>query len=160
MLTAHFLAPYLDFYPEILVFIWYNHKKCDEYLSHHLNINHSWQPVTYMFYYLMQNIARVMFYKKKTMYLKNCFFTISGTTPSDSSQTFGLKDIEIGCRYFQKLFTVSWGKVISELCRRCTGLLIGLSHVRHCLPDSIIRMLVAALVVLRIQWPVLPFSLW
>ena len=48
--------------------------------------------------------------------------------------------------------TLSWDAHVSELCRRCTGLLIGLSHARHCLPDGIIRMLVTALVVSRIQY--------
>ena len=36
--------------------------------------------------------------------------------------------------------TLSWDAHVSELCRRCTGLLIGLSHARHCLPDGIISM--------------------
>ena len=48
--------------------------------------------------------------------------------------------------------TMSWDAHVSELCRRCTGLLIGLSHARHCLPDGIIRTLVTALVVSRIQY--------
>ena len=47
--------------------------------------------------------------------------------------------------------TLSWDAHVSELCRRCTGLLIGLSHARHCLPDGIIRMLVTVLVVSRIH---------
>ena len=49
--------------------------------------------------------------------------------------------------------TLSWDAHVSELCRRCTVLLIGLrvSHARHCLPDGIIRMLVTVLVVSRIH---------
>ena len=34
---------------------------------------------------------------------------------------------------------LSWEAHVSELSRRCTGLLIGLSHVRHCLPDGVIK---------------------
>ena len=41
---------------------------------------------------------------------------------------------------------------MSELSRRCTGLLIGLSHARHCLPDGVISMLVTSLVVSRIRY--------
>ena len=48
--------------------------------------------------------------------------------------------------------TLSWDAHVSEISRRCTGLLIGLSHARHCLPDGIIRMLVTALVISRIQY--------
>ena len=48
--------------------------------------------------------------------------------------------------------TLSWDAHVSELSRRCTGLLIGLSHARHCLPDGIIRILVTALVISRIQY--------
>ena len=48
--------------------------------------------------------------------------------------------------------TLSWDAHVSDLSRRCTGLLIGLSHARHCLPDGIIRILVTALVISRIQY--------
>ena len=48
--------------------------------------------------------------------------------------------------------TLSWDAHVSELSRRCTGLLIGLSHARHSLPDGIIRTLVTALVISRIQY--------
>ena len=41
---------------------------------------------------------------------------------------------------------------MSELSRRCTGLLIGLSHARHCLPDGVIRILVTSLVLSRISY--------
>ena len=49
---------------------------------------------------------------------------------------------------------------VSELYCRCTGLLIGLFHARHCLPDGIIRMLVTALVVSRIQYCLSAYVLW
>ena len=42
--------------------------------------------------------------------------------------------------------TLSWEPHVSELCRRCTGVLIGLSHCRHYLPDGVIKTLVAPLV--------------
>ena len=48
--------------------------------------------------------------------------------------------------------TLSWDAHVSDLCRRCTGLLIGLSHARHCLPDGIVSLLVTALVISRIQY--------
>ena len=38
--------------------------------------------------------------------------------------------------------TLSWEAHVSELSRRCTGLLIGLSHIRHYLPDGVIKTLV------------------
>ena len=41
---------------------------------------------------------------------------------------------------------------MSELSRRCMGLLIGLSHVRHCLPDGVIKTIVTALVISRVQY--------
>ena len=47
---------------------------------------------------------------------------------------------------------LSWEAHVSELSRRCTGLLIGLSHVRHCLPDGVIKILVSALVASRINY--------
>ena len=48
--------------------------------------------------------------------------------------------------------TLSWDAHVSELSRRCTGLLIGLSHVRHYLPDGVIKTLVVALVMSRIKY--------
>ena len=47
---------------------------------------------------------------------------------------------------------LSWDAHVSDLSRRCTGLLIGLSHARNCLPDSVIRILVTALVISRINY--------
>ena len=47
---------------------------------------------------------------------------------------------------------LSWDDHVSELSRRCTGLLIGLSHARNCLPDGVIRILVTALVLSRINY--------
>ena len=48
--------------------------------------------------------------------------------------------------------TLSWEAHVSELSRQCMGLLIGLSHVRHCLPDGVIKTLVTALVISRVQY--------
>ena len=48
--------------------------------------------------------------------------------------------------------TLSWESHVSELCRRCTGVLIGLSHCRHYLPDGVIKVLVTALVLTRIRY--------
>ena len=48
--------------------------------------------------------------------------------------------------------TLSWEAHVSELSRRCTGLLIGLSHIRHYLPNGVIKTLVMALVMTRIQY--------
>ena len=48
--------------------------------------------------------------------------------------------------------TLSWDAHVSELSRWCTGLLIGLSHVRHYLPDGVTKTLVVALVMSRIQY--------
>ena len=48
--------------------------------------------------------------------------------------------------------TLSWEPHVSGLCRRCTGVLIGLSHCRHYLPDGVIKTLVAALVLTRINY--------
>ena len=48
--------------------------------------------------------------------------------------------------------TLSWDAHVSELSRRCTGLLIGLSHVRHYLPDGVTKTLVVALVMSRIKY--------
>ena len=47
---------------------------------------------------------------------------------------------------------LSWEAHVSELSRRCTGLLIGLSHARHCLPDGVIKILVTALVLSRVNY--------
>ena len=48
--------------------------------------------------------------------------------------------------------TLSWEAHVAELSRRCTGLLIGLSHIRHYLPDGVIKTLVMALVMTRVQY--------
>ena len=47
---------------------------------------------------------------------------------------------------------LSWEPHVSELVRQCTGVLIGLSHCRHCLPDGVMRILVSALVLTRINY--------
>ena len=47
---------------------------------------------------------------------------------------------------------LSWEAHVSELSRRCMGLLIGLSHARSYLPDGVIRTLVTALVLARINY--------
>ena len=47
---------------------------------------------------------------------------------------------------------LTWDAHVSELCQRCMGLLIGLSHARHCLPDGVIQMLVTALVISRVRY--------
>ena len=41
---------------------------------------------------------------------------------------------------------LSWDAHVSDLSRRCTGLLIGLLHARNRLPDGVIGILVTALV--------------
>ena len=48
--------------------------------------------------------------------------------------------------------TLSWDAHVSELSRRCMGLLIGLSHARHCLPDGVLKIIVTALILSRIQY--------
>ena len=48
--------------------------------------------------------------------------------------------------------TLSWESHVSELSRQCTGVLIGLSHCRHYLPDGVIKVLVSALVLTRIRY--------
>ena len=48
--------------------------------------------------------------------------------------------------------SLSWDAHVSDLSRRCMGLLIGLSHIRHYIPDGIIKTLVMALVMSRIQY--------
>ena len=47
---------------------------------------------------------------------------------------------------------LTWEAHIAELSRRCTGVLIGLSHARHCLPDGILKTIVTALVISRVQY--------
>ena len=47
---------------------------------------------------------------------------------------------------------LTWEAHVSELSRRCVGLLIGLSHVRHYLPDGVLRTIVSALVVSRVRY--------
>ena len=54
--------------------------------------------------------------------------------------------------------TLSWDAHVSELSRRCMGLLIGLSHIRHYLPDGVIKTLVVALVMSRIQYCLVVFG--
>ena len=49
------------------------------------------------------------------LFIHTEILTISRTTPSDSWQNFGLKDIEFEGRYFQKRFTVCWGNVLGVL---------------------------------------------
>ena len=48
--------------------------------------------------------------------------------------------------------TLSWEAHVSELSRRCMGVLIGLSHARHCLPDGVLKTIVTALVISRVQY--------
>ena len=48
--------------------------------------------------------------------------------------------------------TLSWEPHVSELVRQCTGVLIGLSHCRHCLPDGVIKILVSARVLTHIHY--------
>lgn len=48
--------------------------------------------------------------------------------------------------------TLSWEAHVAELSRRCMGVLIGLSHARHCLPDGILKTIVTALVLSRVQY--------
>ena len=47
---------------------------------------------------------------------------------------------------------LSWDSHVSELSRRCMGVLTGLSHVRHCVPDGIIKTLVTALVLSQVRY--------
>ena len=47
---------------------------------------------------------------------------------------------------------LSWESHVSELSRQCMGVLIGLSHCRHNLPDGVIKVLVTALVLSRIGY--------
>ena len=48
---------------------------------------------------------------------------------------------------------LTWDAHASELSRRCVGVLIGLtiSHARHCLPDGVLKTIVTALVISRVQ---------
>ena len=48
--------------------------------------------------------------------------------------------------------TLSWEAHVSELSRRCMGVLIGLSHARQCLPDGVLKTIVTALVISRVQY--------
>ena len=48
--------------------------------------------------------------------------------------------------------SLSWDAHVSDLSRRCMGLLVGLSHIRHYIPDGVIKTLVMALVMSRIQY--------
>ena len=48
--------------------------------------------------------------------------------------------------------TLSWEAHVAELSRRCMGVLIGLSHARHCLPDGVLKTIVTALVISRVQY--------
>ena len=47
---------------------------------------------------------------------------------------------------------LSWEAHVSELSRRCMGVLIGVSHVRHCLPDGVLKTIVTALVISRVRY--------
>ena len=47
---------------------------------------------------------------------------------------------------------LTWDAHVSELSRRCVGVLIGLSHARHCLPDGVLKTIVTALVISRVQY--------
>ena len=47
---------------------------------------------------------------------------------------------------------LSWEPHVSELSRRCMGVLIGVSHVRHCLPDGVLKTIVTALVISRVRY--------
>ena len=48
--------------------------------------------------------------------------------------------------------TLSWEAHVSELSRRCMGVLIGLSHARQCLPDGVLKTIVTTLVISRVQY--------
>ena len=48
--------------------------------------------------------------------------------------------------------TLSWEAHVSELSRRCMGVLIGLSHARQSLPDGVLKTIVTALVISRVQY--------
>ena len=48
--------------------------------------------------------------------------------------------------------SLSWDAHMSDLSRRCMGLLIGLSHIRHYIPDGVIKTLVMAFVLSRVQY--------
>ena len=47
---------------------------------------------------------------------------------------------------------LSWDAHIQEITRKCFGILIGLSHVRHYLPAEILPTIVAALVLSRVRY--------
>ena len=44
---------------------------------------------------------------------------------------------------------LSWEAHVSKFSRRCMGVLMGPSHVRHCLPDGVLKTIVSALRVSR-----------
>ena len=48
--------------------------------------------------------------------------------------------------------TLSWDAHVTLISRRCTGMLTGLSHVRHYLPDGVITTLVSALVLSQVRY--------
>ena len=48
--------------------------------------------------------------------------------------------------------TLSWDAHVSMIRRRCMGMLAGLSHVRHYLPDGVITTLVSALVLSQVRY--------
>ena len=47
---------------------------------------------------------------------------------------------------------LSWDAHIQEITRKCFGIFIGLSHVRHYLPAEILPTIVAALVLSRVRY--------
>ena len=54
--------------------------------------------------------------------------------------------------FFQTEKIRDWEAHVSELSRRCMGLLIGLSHVRHYLPDGVIKIIMTVLVISRVNY--------
>ena len=48
--------------------------------------------------------------------------------------------------------TLSWDAHVTSISRRCIGMLAGLSHVRHQLPDGVITTLVSALVLSQVRY--------
>ena len=47
---------------------------------------------------------------------------------------------------------LSWDAHVQEITRKCFGILIGLSHIRHYLPAEILPTIVAALVLSRVRY--------
>ena len=47
--------------------------------------------------------------------------------------------------------SLSWDAHVSDLSRRCMGLLIGLSHIRHYIHDGVIKTPVMALVMSHVR---------